>query len=254
MRIAIIDDETHCIQSLVFHLENLFPEISIVYKTTDPREALSRLPEINPDLLFLDVEMPVLTGFELLEQMGDRNFDVIFTTAYSQYAVQAFKAKAINYLLKPIAEEELKEAINQWKEINDHKENTSAQKVNDLLVFLKKEGVLKNKIALPVADGIEFIDVNNIMYCKSQSNYTNFHLSDGEHMLLSKTISEVEKLLVPYYFIRTHRSFLINPNFMKKYFHSGGGFILMQDDQTIPVSNQHKKAIRGIFTALGKEN
>lgn len=252
MRIAIVDDEAHCMQSLVFHLENLFPEISIVYKSNNPQEALTRLPEINPDLLFLDVEMPVLTGFELLEQMGDRNFDVIFTTAYSQYAVQAFKAKAINYLLKPIDEQELKEAISEWKEMKDRKEGSSAQKVNDLLDYLKKEGILKNKIALPVADGIEFIDVNNIMYCKSQSNYTNFYLSDGESILLSKTISEVEKLLAPYFFIRTHRSFLINPNYMKKYFHSGGGFILMQDDQTIPVSNQHKKTIRGIFAVIGK--
>src|SRR5690606_26472341 len=101
-----VDDEIHCLNSLVFHLENIFPEVKIVYKTNDSQEALRSLPEIQPDLLFLDVEMPVMTGFELLEQMGERDFDVIFTTAYSKYAVQAFKAKAVNYLLKPVDEKE----------------------------------------------------------------------------------------------------------------------------------------------------
>lgn len=254
MRIAIVDDELHCIKSLVFHLENLFPEISIVYKSNDPQEALTRLAEIKPDLLFLDVEMPVMTGFELLEQMGERDFDVIFTTAYSQYAVQAFKAKAVNYLLKPLDEKELKEAVAAWKETKGLRKENSSKRIDGLLDYLKKEGILKNKIALPVADGIEFIDVDEIMYCKSQSNYTTFHLSNGKKLLLSKTISGVEKMLSSYFFIRTHRSFLINPNYMKKYFHSEGGFILMQDDESIPVSNQHKKTIRGIFDALGKED
>lgn len=254
MRIAIVDDELHCIKSLVFHLENLFPEISIVYKSNDPQEALTRLAEIKPDLLFLDVEMPVMTGFELLEQMGERDFDVIFTTAYSQYAVQAFKAKAVNYLLKPLDEKELKEAVAAWKETKGIRKENSSKRIDGLLDYLKKEGILKNKIALPVADGIEFIDVDEIMYCKSQSNYTTFHLSNGKKLLLSKTISGVEKMLSSYFFIRTHRSFLINPNYMKKYFHSEGGFILMQDDESIPVSNQHKKTIRGIFDALGKED
>ncbi len=254
IRIAIVDDEIHCVNSLVFHLENLFPEIAIVYKSNDPKEALTRLPEVKPNLLFLDVEMPGMTGFELLEQMGNRDFDVIFTTAYSKYALLAFKAKAVNYLLKPLDEMELKEAIMEWKETKVQMGDNSSKKIDGLLDYLKKEGILKNKIALPVADGIEFIDVNEIMYCISQSNYTTLHLSDGKKLLLSKTISNVEKMLSSYFFIRTHRSFLINPNYMKKYFHSEGGFVLMQDNESIPVSNQHKKTIRGIFDAMGKED
>ena len=237
-------------ESLVFHLQNLFPEISVVYKSNDPQEALTRLPEINPDILFLDVEMPVMTGFELLEQMGNRTFDVIFTTAYSKYAVQAFKAKAVNYLLKPIDEQELKVAIDEWKDSREKNAKNSSQKIDGLLDYLKKEGILKNKIALPVADGIEFVEVNDIMYCVSQSNYTTFHMADGNKLLLSKTIKEIEKLLSKFFFIRVHRSFLINPNYMKKYFHSEGGFILMQDDASIPVSNQHKKTIKGMFDAM----
>ena len=250
IRIAIVDDEIHCLNSIVFHLENCFPEVVVVYKSNDPQDALVKLPEVAPDLLFLDVEMPVMTGFELLEQLGRRNFDVIFTTAYSKYAVKAFKAKAVNYLLKPVDEKELKKAIEEWKEMTGQRREISSKKIDDLLDFLKKEGILKNKVAFPVADGIEFIEVNDIMYCKSQSNYTTLHLADGNKLLLSKTISSLEKILSPYFFIRTHRSFLINPNYMKKYFHSEGGFILMQDDESIPVSNQHKKTIRRIFDAM----
>ncbi|MEO6682434.1 MAG: LytTR family DNA-binding domain-containing protein [Ginsengibacter sp.] len=252
IKIAIVDDEQHCINSLVFHLQNVFPDTSIVFQTNDPNEALQRLPEIKPDLLFLDVEMPLMNGFELLEQLGTRDFDVIFTTAYSKYAVQAFKAKAVNYLLKPVDEEELQSAVQEWKQNRPAGHRVSAQKIDDLLDYLKKEGILKNKIGIPVSDGIEFIEVNDIMYCKSQSNYTNFHLANGQQILISKTIKEVEKMLVHYFFMRVHRSFLINPNFMRKYMHHEGGVILMQDNELIPVSNPHKKRIKEIFDAIGK--
>lgn len=252
IRVAIVDDEPHCIESLVFHLQNLFPAISVVFTSNDPQEAFSLLPEAKPDLLFLDVEMPLMNGFELLEQFKNPVFDVIFTTAHSQYAVKAFKTKAINYLLKPIDDQELKEAILNWKENRKSSSKNTSGKLDGLLDYLKKEGILKSKIALSVSDGIEFIEVNDIMYCISQSNYTTFYLADGNKIILSKTMKEVEKMLAPYFFIRVHRSYLINTNYMKKYFHSGGGNILMQDDESIPVSNQHKKMIKGLFEAIGR--
>ena len=254
IRVAIVDDEAHCIESLVFHLRNHFSEVSVVFTSNDPQEALSRLPEVKPDLLFLDVEMPLMNGFELLEKLVNPSFEVIFTTAHSQYAVKAFKTKAINYLLKPIDDQELKESILTWKENKKHSPKNATRKLEELVAHLKKEGILKSKIALPVSDGIEFIEVNDIMYCISQSNYTTFYLADGNKILLSKTMKEVEKMLAPYFFIRVHRSYLINTNFMKKYFHSGGGSILMQDDELIPVSNQHKKMIKGLFEAIGRES
>ena len=108
MRIAIVDDEVHCIESLTLHLNNLFPDMDIVYKSNDPKDALFEIPKIKPDLIFLDVEMPGMNGFELLEQLSDHQFDIIFTTAYSKYAVKAFKAKAVDYLLKPIDRKLLK--------------------------------------------------------------------------------------------------------------------------------------------------
>ena len=252
MKIAIVDDEVHCVESLILHLNKLFPELEIVYKSNEPEKALFELPAVKPDLVFLDVEMPVMNGFELLEQLPERTFDVIFTTAYSKYAIQAFKAKAVDYLLKPLDEDELKEAIQQWENTRARKLNTSSKKMEELLDYLKNKGILKSKIAIPVADGIEFVIVDDIMYCKSQSNYTTIYFSDGGKTVVSKTIKDVEKAVAPYSFQRVHRSYLINPNYMKKYLSSDGGYVVMEDDESIPVSKQHKSLVTELFDLIKK--
>lgn len=252
MKIAIIDDELHCIKSLILHLTSLFPECEIVYTSTKPKDSILPLKELKIDLLFLDVEMPGINGFELLEQFDDLPFDVMFTTAYSQYAIQAFKAQAINYLLKPIDENELRDAIQIWNEKNIHEKNSD--EINHLLKHLKKEGLLENKIAVPVTDGFEFLDVKEILYCQSQNNYTYIYLLNGEKVLISKTLKTVESALERFYFLRTNQSFLINPNFMKKYNRSEGGHIVMVDGKQIPVSNAKKDIITSIFEAIKREN
>lgn len=252
MRVAIIDDEVHCVEGLVLHLKNKFPETEIVFKSTKPEEGLRNLPRIKPDLLFLDVEMPGMNGFELLAQLPDESFDVIFTTAYSQYAAQAFKAKAVDYLLKPIDETEFMEAVLHWQEERKMKMNLSSDRVEELLTHLKREGILKNKIALPVADGYEFIETNEILYCQSQNNYTVLYMVSKRKIVLSKTLKEFEKLLKKYFFIRVHKSYLINPNYMKKYYRNDGGYLVMQDEKTIPVSKNKKDLITSLFDAISK--
>lgn len=252
MKIAIIDDELHCIKSLELHINSLFPKSEIVYKTTKPKEAVGALLELKIDLLFLDVEMPRINGFELLEQFDVLPFDVIFTTAYSQYAIQAFKAQAINYLLKPIDEQELKQAVGNWEE--KYNQEKSSEEINRLLKHLKKEGLLESKIAVPVSEGFEFLDIKEILYCQSQNNYTYIYLENGEKVLISKTLKMVEKALERFYFLRTHQSYLINPNFMKKYIRSDGGYLVMSDKKHIPVSNSKKELITSIFEAIKREN
>lgn len=254
MKIAIIDDEVHCIESLVIHLRALFPEFTVSYKSNRVQEAVSRLPELEIDLLFLDIEMPGLNGFQLLEQVPDRTFDVIFTTAYSQYAIQAFKAQACNYLLKPIDEQELAEAVAAWKADRQKRGSGLPKQIDQVLEHLKKEGSLRSKISVPVSDGFEFIEVDRIMYCKSQSNYTTLFLSDGTEVLVSKTMKEVQKTLDRYFFIRVHQSHLINPNYMIKYHKNDGGYLIMDDKATIPVSNQNRKLITNLFDAVRREN
>lgn len=251
MKVAIIDDELHCIKSLELHLKSLFPHCKIVYTTTKPKEAFDNLRKIETDILFLDVEMPGINGFELLEQFNDLPFNVIFTTAYSQYAVQAFKAKAINYLLKPIDESELKDAVESWQSKISKKKNT--EEINQLLAHLKKEGLLESKIAIPVIDGYEFLDVNDILYCQSQNNYTYIYLKNGENILISKTLKTVEESLNQFYFIRTHQSYLVNPNFIKKYVRTDGGYLVMSDDKQIPVSSSKRELIVNIFEAVKRK-
>lgn len=252
MRIAIIDDEVHCVEGLVLHLRSKFPEAEIVFKGTKPEEALLSLPNARPDLLFLDVEMPGMNGFELLDQLPKDSFDVIFTTAYSQYAAQAFKAKAVNYLLKPIDEVEFETAVLQWQEEREMKKNLSSERLNELLTYMKREGILKNKIALPVSEGFEFLEISDILYCQSQNNYTLLFTTDKRKLVLSKTLKEFEKLLDKYFFIRIHKSFLINPNYMKKYYRNDGGYLVMQDGKSIPVSKNKKDLITNLFDAITK--
>ncbi len=254
MNIAIIDDETHCIESLAIHIHELFPEMEIVYKTSWVKEAAVRLPNLDIDLLFLDIEMPGMNGFELLRQIPDRHFDVIFTTAYSQYALDAFKAKAIDYLLKPIDEEELREVVSVWeKDKKTVRYGGNDRELGDLLDHLEKKGFLKNKIAVPVSEGYEFIQVDDIMYCKSQSNYTTFFLRDNSEIIVSKTIKDVERVLDRFFFMRVHQSYLINPNFMKKYYRNDGGYLEMLDKTCIPVSKARRAIIINLFNTLGKQ-
>jgi two-component system LytT family response regulator len=254
MKVAIVDDEVHCVEGLVLHLKSMFPETEIVYKGTKPEEALLALPAAKPDLLFLDVEMPNMNGFELLDQLTDCTFDVIFITAYSQYAIKAFKAKAINYLLKPIDDTELQNVIQEWKEDKDTKSKLSSEKLDALLNYLKREGILKNKIAVSVAEGSEFIETNDILYCQGQNNYTFLYLSDNRKLVISKTLKDFEKLLDKYFFLRIHKSFLINPNHIKKYIKSDGGYLIMQNEKSIPVSKNKKELITGLFDAITKSS
>ena len=252
MNIAIIDDEIHCIESLVLHIDALYPDAKIVYKTNKVHEALEKLPKLTIELLLLDIEMPGMNGFQLLEQLEERNFDVIFTTAYSHYAVQAFKAQAIDYLLKPIDDAELKETIDKW--INSNKLSSNSQEqINELLEYLKKEGVLKTKIVVPVSDGYEFIEAENIMYCNSSSNYTTLYLSNGREILISRTLKEVENTLQRFYFIRVHQSYLINPNYLQKFSRNDGGLLIMENNEQIPVSNPNKKLIMDLFEAIKRK-
>ncbi|HUH35376.1 MAG TPA: LytTR family DNA-binding domain-containing protein [Moheibacter sp.] len=252
MNIAIIDDEVHCIESLVIHMNELFPKANVVYKTNKVQESVEKLKELPIDLLFLDIEMPGMTGFQLLEHFSERKFDVIFTTAYSEYAIKAFKAKAISYLLKPIDEEELKETIENWAQ-EKNKNHANEQNIDELIDQLKKEGFMKSKISVPISDGYEFVEVNDILYCNSQSNYTNLHLVNGSKILVSKTLKEVENALRNFFFIRVHQSYLINPNYMKKFSRNDGGYILMQNQESIPVSNAKKSLIVNLFDSVRKD-
>lgn len=248
MKVAILDDELHCVESLVIHLHSLFPQIKVICKFTNPIEALERLQNTAIDLLFLDIEMPAMNGFEFLNSFKKINFDVIFTTAYSQYAVKAFKAQAINYLLKPLDEEELKEALVSY--INSRKQSKrTPENLEALLNNFVRETSL-DKIAIPVTDGVEFIDVKEIIYCQSKSNYTILFLQNNQKLMFSKTLKDTQIILDKYGYLRVHQSYLINPAHLKKYIRHDGGSVIMSDNTQIPISASKRKSILNYLESL----
>lgn len=250
MKAAIIDDEKHCIESLEILINELFPRMDIVYRTDRVHKAVRTLHQLNLDLLFLDIEMPGMNGFQLLEHFPNREFDVIFTTAYSEYALQAFKIKAVNYLLKPIDEDDLKDVVIHWKKHRKGNIAEQQKKIEGLLEYLKKGGLMKSKISVPVSDGYEFVAVNEVMYCRGRSNYSSLFLSNGEEMLVSKTLKIIENALDKFYFIRVHQSYLINPDYMKKFSRKDGGYVLMKNEKIIPISRSKRNLVVGLFEAV----
>ncbi|WP_186753792.1 LytR/AlgR family response regulator transcription factor [Echinicola salinicaeni] len=252
MKVGIIDDELHCIESLSYELEDLGLPIEIVFQTSKVEEAMDILKDQKIDLLFLDVEMPRLNGFELLDLLGEFDFEVVFTTAYSQYAVKAFQYKAFHYLLKPVGKEDLKGVIEKFSHRKEQANHNSGSEVSALIDLLKKDNIIKSKIAVPVSDGLEFIKVDDILYGQSQNNYTLLYLSDNTKLLFSKTLKEVEKALKKYLFLRIHQSYLINPNYMKKYLRNDGGSVVMENGEQLPISQRKKDEVVTLFEAIVK--
>ncbi|EOZ98129.1 response regulator [Indibacter alkaliphilus LW1] len=253
MNIAIVDDEKHCIESLELDLQALEIDHNLVYKTNKSVEALEELPKLKIDILFLDVEMPHLNGFELLDQLETLDFDVIFTTAYSEYALQAFKNKAYNFLLKPVDSEELEEILLDW-ERKQKKESLLLNElaIKDLLSKIKNEGLVKSKIAIPTVQGFEFLKTEDILYCQSENNYTKIFLQTGEKKLISKTLKDVEKTLSNYLFLRIHQSYLINPKYLKQYNKTDGGYVVMDDGHSIPVSKQKRHLLTEFYDIISR--
>lgn len=252
MKVGIIDDEIHCIESLIMSLKKLNSSVEVVLKASRVDDALEVLQKVKIDLLFLDVEMPRLNGFELLDQLQDITFEVVFTTAYSQYALKAFKYQALDYLMKPIDEGDLQKLLQK---LDNKKLKASASSENEISQFidlLKKDKIISAKIAVPVSEGLEFIKVEDIIYAQSQNNYSLLFLADGEKLLFSKTLKDVENTLKNYYFIRIHQSYLINPNYMKKYLKNDGGSVLMDNGATLPISQSNKEKIVSLFEAIAR--
>lgn len=246
MKAILVDDELYCTEVLAALLNKHCPEVEVAAEFNDPQQAVAFIRSSPPDLLFLDIEMPRLNGFDLLERVRPVNFQVIFTTAYNQYALRAIKISALDYLLKPIDAEELAAAVEkarlqrqspQWNQF-------------ELMERSRKGGSTPDTIALSTQEGLHFVEVDQISHCKSEGSYTQIHFRNGEQMLLSKPIKEFEELLTGDRFMRIHHSYLINLKCVKKYFRGEGGEVLMITGQQLPVSRSRKNAFLEHFTKL----
>jgi len=221
MKSIIIDDEPDAVEALHFTLMEVCPEVAVAGKYTDPVKGLAAIRTHKPDLVFLDIEMPVLNGFQLLEEFGDVSFALIFTTAYDRFAVKAFRFSAVDYLLKPINPDELRRAVDKVAE-KQRIEKAQIELLRQQL-YAPTDARRFDKIALPYAHGYTFVELADVMYCESDSSYTKFYLISGEMYLITKTLGDVEAMLAGSDFFRIHKQFLVHMRHIRNYIRGDGG-------------------------------
>lgn len=245
LKAIIIDDEQHSLKTTELLVQKNCDDIEIIGLTESPEKGIELIDKLHPNLVFLDIAMPVMNGFEMLQRVSYKTFDVIFTTAYDEYAIKAFKVSAIDYLLKPIDKTELIAAIEKVR-VKIQK-NEEYDKIDLLLKSVNSPGIKKEKIALPVDGKIQMIPFASIIYCESESNYTFVHLKDKK-LLLSKTLKEIERLIDHPDFFRVQNSFLVNLNHIKEYVRGEGGELVMSNGDEVRVSRNKKEQLLKLLT------
>ncbi|SHI54689.1 LytR/AlgR family response regulator transcription factor [Pseudozobellia thermophila] len=233
---VIVDDEIKALQSLTWELTNFSDEINVNASFTDPFEALDYLEKNTPDCLFLDIEMPTMDGFQFIQKLTNKNFPVVITTAYNQYAIKALKNEAIDYLLKPIDTDDLRETIVKIRKFNAR--NYTAERLEKILLSFNANPKHK-KITLNTDGKLVFLNSDDILYAESDGNYSTVFLSDGHKIVLTKKLKEVNELLPDSSFFRIHNSYIINLNKIKEFLKTDG-YVILESNHKIPVSRQKK--------------
>jgi len=239
LKAIIVDDEPYCCEALATLLEDS-PEIEVVAVCHNATDALTAIHKYSPDLVFLDVEMPKMNGFEMLEKLPVVNFDLIFTTSYDKYALKAIRFSAIDYLLKPVDQEEL---LNAIQKVVHRSQKPIAQQLEILMQKIHQPSTPINKIAMPTMEGLQMIPVDSIISCESDSNYTILLLKNKRKIIVSRTLKEIEELLEEHSFVRVHRCYLANLNEVEKYVKGEGGYLVMSDGTTIDVARNKKEVL-----------
>ena len=233
MRTIIIDDERKSIETLKYSIAKYCPQIEIVGESQSPTEAIELIENLNPDLVFLDLAMPEMSGFDLLSKIKNPTFEVIFATAFNEHAIEAISYCAIGYLMKPIDNEELVESVERAED-SVNKKNALAKNLQ-LIENFEDSPLQGKKIVIPTQEGLEFISLSDIIYCEGIDGYTKLYFNSGRQpMLSSKSIGFFNSMLQNQQFFLAHKSYLINLNFIEKYFNEG--YILLAEGHKVPVS------------------
>ena len=243
LKAVIIDDEPKAIQGLSWELSNFSDEIEVIATFTEPEKALYYIKSTAIDCLFLDVEMPTMDGFQFLEKLDHKDFAVIITTAYNEYAIKALKKEAIDYLLKPIDSDDLKEAILKIKKYNSRV--TNADKFEKILLNFN-EKLSQKKITINTDGKLVFLEPDDILYAESDGNYATLFLRNNKQIVLTKKLKEVGELLPDDHFFRIHNSYIINLNKIKEFLKTDG-YVVLENNKKIPVSRQRKSDFLGKF-------
>ena len=241
IKAILIDDEIHCLDTLNILLTDYCPEIDVMEICPSPKKGLAAIEKLKPELVFLDIEMPIMNGFELLQQFKEIPFAVIFTTSYDQYAIKAIRFSALDYLLKPIDPKDLVIAVHK---IQLQKMPPSAEQFSMLMNHIHHKESNFNKIAIPTLEGFELVNLDNVIYCEADDNYTHLYTKIKKKVTASRTLKEIEEQLQDFgSFIRVHHSYMVNLNEVTKYIRGEGGYLVMSDASTVNVSRSRKEAL-----------
>jgi two-component system, LytTR family, response regulator len=246
IRCILIDDESNSLEMMEWLLKTYCPQVKIEAMCNAADRGIEAIHKYRPDVVFLDIEMPHMNGFDMLEQFDKLFFDVVFCTAYDQFAIKAFRYSALNYLLKPVDPEDLKESIRRLEE----KKSAPSQGQIELLLQnirqTNKPGV--QRIALTTGDGMIFVPTTDILYCEAESNYTAVVLEGGKKIIVSKVLKEIDEALAGPDFFRVHNSFLININRIRKFVRGDGGYVVMEDGANVSISRSRRQEFMELFS------
>ena len=244
LKVLLIDDEERATDALRLMIEKTIPEIKQVLVCNDSRKAAEMIHAYQPGLVFLDIQMPHLNGFELLEKLPNKNFKIIFTTAYNEYAIQAIRFSAFDYLLKPIDLEELQSSVQRFLESQENYQE-QFDLLKNIMHNIQAPSADEFRLALPTKEGVHFLMPHEIIRCEAVGNYTKFFTDKSKTYLISRTLGEYDTLLTPHNFIRTHKSHLVNKKFISFIDHDG--FAVLKDNSKVEVSRRRKEEV---MTAL----
>lgn len=240
IKAIIVDDEPNCCEILATLLERYCPQVKVADICYSGKTALTAIIETNPDIVFLDIEMPHMNGFELLEKLQSVNFKLIFTTSYDQYAIKAIRFSALDYLLKPIDREELQNAVKKAMLSIDQ---PIPQQFEVLMQKINKTGNGGQKIALPTMEGLLMIAIDSIISCASERNYSILYLKEKKKIVISRPLKEMEELLEDHSFLRVHHSYMVNLKEISKYIRGEGGYLIMSDGSNVDISRSKKEIL-----------
>ena len=243
MKAVIIDDEKDSRNILASYLKKYCPEVVVCGFGESVETGLTEIKNHQPDIIFLDIEMPYGNGFDLLDKIEDITFETVFVTAFNNYAIQALNQSAAYYLLKPIDIDELIKAVEKIRKERSEKNYIQHAKV---LLENKKPGA-NQKIMLPTLEGFEIVDINTILYCEAADNFTKFYFDQNQSLLICRTLKYFEDVLSEHRFLRIHRSYLINPAFVVRYAKGKGGYVTMKNNQELEISPNKKKEFLDLF-------
>lgn len=236
IRAIIVDDESSAIRSLKWEIEKFCHGIEVSNFYTNPIDAIEGINLLKPDCVFLDIEMPEMDGFRLLRHLQYRDFELVFTTAYDNYAIKAFKQEAIDYLLKPVDTDDLLAAVEKIRQ--KKAKNLIGEQLKKMIANLRPRE--DHKIPLSFANKTLYVNTGDITYCKSDGNYTEVNLRDGQQEVISKKLKDVEELIGSMNFVRVHHSYLVNIDYIREYIKIDGQYLILEDGSNIPVSRSKK--------------